>query len=336
MFYTRSCKDHSRMDRAHDDEGGSRLQLRLGVAVKIMGRGGMRVADERRGMHTPHLSLSLLMLRDVLLYLASQQVGCYRLPDAVLPVRNMDLARIAQQLAACRALLAEVGGLAQRHAIRLTIHSGMHVVVGSRDAAVAQRGLHEVTALAMLLDALGCGPEGVIVVHVPAAQQALEVCADRILSLPSMVRRRIVSEIGEHGASLAAALRLYQLCGVPVVFDTLHFQHNNPERLPLAVALGLALATWPADIRPKIHFSSQRTEAHLRGAQGDRGNHVIAPRAGQHADYINPFEFLALLDAARGLPPFDIMLEAKAADLALLRLRADLAQHAPVIAEEIR
>jgi UV DNA damage endonuclease len=59
---------------------------------------------------------------------------------------------------------------------------------------------------------------------------------------------------------------------------------------------------------------------------------VIAPRLGQHSDYVNPFEFVALLAEARGLPPFDIMLEAKAADLALLRLREDLGRFAPELA----
>ena len=44
------------------------------------------------------------------------------------------------------------------------------------------------------------------------------------------------------------------------------------------------------------------------------------------------FEFAALITAARGLPLFDIMLEAKAADLALLRLRADLRRYTPELA----
>jgi UV DNA damage endonuclease len=41
------------------------------------------------------------------------------------------------------------------------------------------------------------------------------------------------------------------------------------------------------------------------------------------------FEFATLIAAAHGLPPFDIMLEAKAADMALLRLREDLRRYAP-------
>ncbi len=59
---------------------------------------------------------------------------------------------------------------------------------------------------------------------------------------------------------------------------------------------------------------------------------MLPPRAGQHADFINPFEFASLLRHARTHAPFDIMLEAKAGDLALLRLRDDLARYAPDVA----
>jgi UV DNA damage endonuclease len=62
---------------------------------------------------------------------------------------------------------------------------------------------------------------------------------------------------------------------------------------------------------------------------------VLAPLHGQHADFINPYEFAALMEAARGLPPFDVILEAKAADLAVLRLREDLRRFVPEIAAQI-
>jgi UV DNA damage endonuclease len=41
------------------------------------------------------------------------------------------------------------------------------------------------------------------------------------------------------------------------------------------------------------------------------------------------------MEGARGLPPFDAILEAKAADLALLRLREDLRRFAPEIATAV-
>ena len=51
---------------------------------------------------------------------------------------------------------------------------------------------------------------------------------------------------------------------------------------------------------------------------------IPAPLRTQHSDYINPFEFVALMRQADGMRPFDVMLKAK--DLALLHLR-DALQH---------
>ena len=52
-----------------------------------------------------------------------------------------------------------------------------------------------------------------------------------------------------------------------------------------------------------------------------------------HADYLNPFEFITLMRAAAGLPAFDVMLECKQKDRALIRLREDLQRYAPDVAE---
>jgi UV DNA damage endonuclease len=61
------------------------------------------------------------------------------------------------------------------------------------------------------------------------------------------------------------------------------------------------------------------------------------PQPNQHSDFINPFEFIHFLRRAcqAHARPFDIMLEAKARDLALLRLRDQVAQHAPDLLQTI-
>jgi len=105
------------------------------------------------------------------------------------------------------------------------------------------------------------------------------------------------------------------------------------EALSLLEALALTLDTWPADVTPKIHFSSpctamrtvERNDPHV----GKRRMLLRPPRPTQHADFIDPFAFFAFLRQARGLRDFDVMLEAKAKDLALLRLCDDLCRFAP-------
>ena len=311
--------------------------IRLGVAVRILGKAGLRARDGRRAEHAPHLSVSLLLVREVLAYLAERQIGCYRLADDLAPyLTDARHPAFARQLDECGDMLAETGALACDHGIRLSMHLPMHVTLSAPDAAVAVRSAADVIARARLLDALGAGPEAVLVLHVGGAHgdgaAARFRFAARYERLPECARRRVVIEPDENSFDLPDLLRLHQATGTPVVLDILHHQINNRSRIPLGEALGLALATWPRGVRPKIHYSTQRTEAHVLEARRGHARQVLAPQAGQHADFINPFDFAGFVAQARGLPPFDVMLEAKAADMALLRLREDLRRYAPDIA----
>ncbi len=94
--------------------------------------------------------------------------------------------------------------------------------------------------------------------------------------------------------------------------------------------------TWPAGVRPKFHFSSPRTElreVRRRDRKTKKLQTVLLPPLWTgHADYNDPFGFI---DTIRKLPAdagFDVMLEAKAKDLALRRLRVDLQRYAPDVA----
>jgi UV DNA damage endonuclease len=312
--------------------------IRLGVAVRILGKSGLRARDGRRAEHAPHLSVSLLLVREVLLYLASRRIGCYRLADDLAPyLADPRYPQLDGQIDECAELLAATGALARELGIRLTMHAPLYVALASADEAIGARSADAIVARVRLLDALGLDAESMLVVHVGGAggdrAAALHRFAARYERLPAAARRRLAVEHDEDGFALADALRLHQLTGVPVVLDVLHHQINNPHGIPTGAALGLALASWPRGVRPKIHFSTQRTEAHLLPARGGQEQRVLAPTLGQHADYVNPFEFAALVSAARGLAPFDVMIEAKAADLALLRLRDDLRRCAPAAAE---
>lgn len=315
--------------------------IRLGVAVRVLGRAGLRARDGRRAAQSPHLSVSLLLVRETLLYLAEQRIACYRLADDLAPyLTHPDLPQFARQIEECADLLAEVGALARAQGQRLTMHLGMHVALSAPDDLIAARAVAEIVAQARLLDALGAGPESVLVLHVGGSYgdraAAIERFAARFGRLPDPARRRVVVEPDEDQFALIDLLRVHRLTGAPIAFDALHHQLNNPQRIGMAEALGLALATWPRGMRPKVHFSSQRTEAHMLPAGRGSERRVVAPRVGQHADFINPFEFAAFLGAARGLPPFDAMIEAKAADLAVLRLREDLRRAAPDLADAVQ
>jgi UV DNA damage endonuclease len=97
--------------------------------------------------------------------------------------------------------------------------------------------------------------------------------------------------------------------------------------MPDREALELALGTWPAGQTPKIHFSSPRLDVEQRKRRNGRRveRYLVLPQLRAHADMVDPIGFEHLMRGVAGVRDFDVMLEAKAKDLALLRLREQLA-----------
>lgn len=303
--------------------------IRLGTTSRILGRSNLRTHDGRRAPGSASLGVGLLSLRDVFGYLRSQQIGCYRLHGELLPPElRADpeaAARAIERAGELLALLTE-----QAACIRLTIHAGLAAALAAGDETSFARAGAELAASALLLDALGAGAgpnAGAIVVHIGGEgadrPAAIERFCMRYERLSAGIRRHLVVE---HDTTfpLADALLIHQRTGVPVVFDLLHHRLMDPEQIGVALARDLALATWSAQRRrPKVHLSSQRTEGFLQPERAGHARQILAPRPGQHADFIAPDDALALLAAPLAVP-FDVMIEAKAGDLALLRLREDL------------
>jgi UV DNA damage endonuclease len=138
--------------------------------------------------------------------------------------------------------------------------------------------------------------------------------------------QRLVVENDDRLFSIEDALMIHKLTGLRVVFDAHHHRCFNPQGVPMVEAARLAIQTWKGwGSPPKIHYSSPRAELDHRS----RANGVPPDRAARaHADYIDPEPFIEFYSGISDLSP-DVMLEAKAKDKALLRLRKALVQQAP-------
>lgn len=306
---------------------------RLGFPVKLLGA-PLRSHDSRRWQNRPHLSVSLLYLRDIFEYLHSRQITFYRLSGQLAPyVTHPGLPQFHDQLSACATELAIAGDHARACGLRLTLHPAHFVQLSSPDESVARRARTELSSATDLLDAMGLDDDAVVVTHVGGvygdAVGGCERFVRRYHELPERVRRRLVMENDDRRYSFEQTLWIHRRTGIPLVLDTLHLHCLNPARRTLADALETALNTWPPDRRPKIHVSSPRTA--VRPVRREAVLHPQAPLPNQHSDFIDPFAFIDLVRTAqdRQLRPFDMMLEAKAKDLALIRLREQVAQFTP-------
>ena len=314
--------------------------LRFGFAVKVLGRQGLKSNDTRRWQSEPHLRVSLGYLHTIFDYLAEQGITMYRMSSDIAPyVTHPDMPQFHSQIAECSLELHELGRRALAQGLRLSFHPSQFVVLNSPDQALIDKGVADLVAQAEMLDCMGLGPDAVLVIHVGGVYGDKPSGRDRWVDtyhrLPDAVRRRLVLENDDIRYSVSDIIAIHERTGVPLVFDYQHHWCNNPEGLDWLSGLEACVRTWPSGTRPKIHFSSPRTEMRTvkRKVPGTRRTEEVQlpPIWTGHADYVNPFEFINLMRVAAHLQ-FDVMLEAKVKDLALQRIRRDIQRYAPEVA----
>lgn len=336
--------------------------MRFGFAVKVIGHGGnlatieagagMPSNDARKWQSEPHVRQSIAYVREIFHYLHKMDIHMYRMSSDFAPyLTHPEMPQFHSQLEEAREELADLGALAREYDIRLSLHPSQYILLNARDEDVAVKSINDLNAQVSILDALGCGPEAVVVTHVGGVygerEESLARFIRRYKELPDETKRRLVVENDDVSFSVSEVLRIHDETGCPVVFDNLHHFCLNPEGLPMADALRRALDTWPEGVTPKIHYSSPSTDFETsvvkettdkeKGGTGRERtvSKLHAPRLKAHADFINPLEFVLFWESvgAESLRPFDIMLEAKAKDVALLRLRKELARQTERVIE---
>lgn len=201
----------------------------------------------------------------------------------------------------------DIAQLAQ--GMRLSTHPGQFTLP-SAQGDIWERSIRDLQYHSTLMDLLGI--DGDIVLHGGGVYGDRAATAERmkrnILSLPAEIQHRLRLENDERSWSVTDLLPICEEVGVPLIVDSLHHQLNEGgvpfARLPWS----RIRATW-SDRLPKLHYSEQ-----------DPGK-----RPGAHSDYVDALKFHTFMT---DIPwsDYDVMLECKAKELALLKLRADLAE----------
>ncbi|MBL6081823.1 UV DNA damage repair endonuclease UvsE [Belnapia sp. T18] len=316
--------------------------LRLGVPVKLMGAPDIKSNDTRRWQQSPHLRVSLEYMDQALSYLDRHDIRMYRLSSDLAPyATHPDMPQFHSMVRDSDAELRAFGAKAKSLGIRLSFHPSQFVVLNSPDPALVDKSISDLNSQAEMLDRMELGPEAVMVIHVGGTYGDRAAANARWVEtwnskLSTHVKRRLVLEHDDLRFSASDVLWIHEQTGVRLIFDHQHFWCLNPDGLDMRDALKKILRTWPDGQRPKVHFSSPRTEMRelKRKEKGTRKvkTVLVSPVNTGHADFCNPFEFATFMRVAEGLD-FDVMLEAKVKDLALIRLRLDLLRYAPDVAQ---
>ncbi len=203
----------------------------------------------------------------------------------------------------------------KKHKMRVTNHPGQYTVLNSLREEVVAESVKELDHQARLLRLID-PVQGTLTLHVGGAYGDKAAAMARFQSnfdrLSDEARAILTLENDDTTYTLDDVLPLCEALEIPMVFDFFHHRvlHEGDDPMAgLADKLERVVQTWGSRA-PKFHLSSARP-----GPEGQRG---------AHADYVLMEDVQWVMDVMErvgGARPYDLMLEAKQKDLAVLEVQ---------------
>jgi UV DNA damage endonuclease len=243
-------------------------------------------------------------------FCADNGIGAFRINSQILPVKtHPDAGYDLHELPEGERITArfeQCGAFSLENGIRTSFHPDQFLVLSSPDAGVVSRSVADLEYHAQVAEWVAAD---VINIHGGGAygdkRTALKRLASVIDRLSPKVKSRLTLENDDRVYTPADLLTVCTATGVPLVYDV-HHHRCLPDELNVEAATQAAMSTWHRE--PLFHLSSP-----LNGW----GTGPCRP----HHDFIDPADFP---DCWRGLD-MTVDVEAKAKELAVLKLKADLA-----------
>lgn len=207
-------------------------------------------------------------------------------------------------------LIKEIGQMAKDYGIRLCCHPGQYVVLASDNPKTVSNAILELEAhdnLGTLLLDSETDTDFKINIHLGTTRGGKKSAALRFINAYNQLNKstkcRLTIENDDKTNCFSVNDLFNMVClplnnEIPLVLDFHHHALHNPESLSIEDAMRMAFSTWK-DVTPITHYSESRIGKN--------------PRA--HSDYIEN-EIPDLFDI-----DYDVEIESKAKDLALLRYR---------------
>jgi UV DNA damage endonuclease len=241
------------------------------------------------------------------------EISVYRFTSKLIPLATHPDFLSWDYQADLSAEFKEIGDFVKEAGMRVSLHPDHFTLLNSPEPAVQTASVRDLEHHVNLLEAMGLDSAAKLVIHVGGKyddrRKALQRFKTQFTLLPQRIKERLTLENDDRCFSAAEVLRLTQEFSIPMVFDLHHHLILNQGE-NFAVLLPEIFATW-GERTPKVHVSSPKDEKNAR----------------YHADFIAADVVAGFIREAQTLNRnFDIMVEAKQKDLALLKLAADLEQ----------
>ncbi len=245
-------------------------------------------------------------------FCAGAGIGCFRINSQILPLKTHPQAGYqVEELPDGKKIIAALracGDLLRQRSLRASFHPDQFVVLNSPNPQTVANSISEIEYQAEVAQWVGVD---VINIHAGGGygdkESALERFVQGVSRLSPAARERLTVENDDRTYTPSELLPVCRQLKLPLVYDV-HHHRCLPDELDIKDVTDAAISTWNRE--PLFHLSSP-----IGGWQGKHPN--------RHHDYIDFTDFPDYwLNLTAGIT---IEVEAKAKELAVLRLKGDLA-----------
>jgi len=241
-----------------------------------------------------------------------QDVRVFRMTSSLFPWASEYMLEDLPDFEEISKNLKIAGDYAKEKGIRLSFHPGPFNILASTKDHVVKNAIVDLSIHGKIMDLMGMPRShwAKINIHIGASygdrESALIRWVENFQRLPDSVKTRLTVE-NDDKTSLFSTKDLYEgiykRIPVPIVFDYHHHGFRNDGESE-DECHAMACETW-GNVRPCFHYSESASE-----------KEDSPKRANAHSDYI----YDKINDYGRD---FDVVIEAKAKELALMKYRAD-------------
>lgn len=249
----------------------------------------------------------------ILAYNKALNIKLYRLTSKLVPLATHPLAGGWDYVSDLSEEFGRLGEYINENDFRASSHPDHFTLLNSPKEEVYHAALKDLDYHNKLFEAMGLGKSSKMVLHIGGLYKDKDISIARFVDnfgkLDDSIRARIILENDDKVYNAEDVLNICSILSVPMVLDV-HHDRCNPSPNDIADYIEDIFNTWRGQgIPPKIHLSSPKGEKDFRS----------------HADFIEKADFLSFLYKSKEVNmDYDIMIEAKQKDRALLRLMEDI------------
>ncbi len=242
---------------------------------------------------------------------SSLGIEVYRFTSKIVPMATHPVAQGFDYVLEFKNLFQKIGDYVKDKGFRVSAHPDHFTVLNTPNPDVLEVSFRDLQYHHSLFEAMGLDGNTKLVLHIGGSygnkEKAKMRFVDNFKKLPQAIAQRIILENDDKSYNAQEVLEICQEVNAPMVLDYHHYLCNRDEH-NLENLITDIFSTWKGEI-PKIHMSSPKSDSQFR----------------HHADYIELKQFMEFLSIVKGgIEKFDVMIEAKAKDKALLKLLDDL------------